>query len=198
MSTSPQGDRPEPGGSRRSTSPARVRQIKDPLERAKRAAAEYAASRERAREYAQIRREAFVELHETVGMTWREIGDEVGMRPGSVEKVAANRASDRPRWWERVPQSVAEPAKLGPRGLPREELFDSEETMRAIERVLLARGRRRRGVALSPSEMLGEVGERLGREIPMPALRVGLRRGIDEGRIVRVARGRYQVAPGRP
>jgi hypothetical protein len=174
--------------------PDRIRGVKDPLVRARRAHEAYAETSEVARELSAIRRRAFAELHDR-GMTWSEIGAAMGMRPGTVEKVAANRTAGTSRWWQRVPGPVAESAKLGARGLRRDEQFSSAETLQAIRSVLTARGRRRRGVAMGPTEMLPEVSSRLGRQVPMASLRVAIRRGVDSGELVRVARGRYQAGP---
>lgn len=188
------GTRVDPKRSR-VADPDRIRRVKDPIVRAQRAHEAYAETRQVARELSAIRRLAFAELHDR-GMRWSEIGAIMGMRPGTVEKIAANRTGGTSRWWLRVPGPVAESTKLGARGLPREALFSSAETLQAVRSVLTARSRRRRGVAMGPTEMLPEVSGRLGRQVPMAALRVALRRGVDSGELVRVARGRYQIGHG--
>lgn len=174
-----------------------IRAIRDPELRAVRAVEAHRAARELASRLSWVRRDAFMELHDT-GRTWQEVADTVGMSVKATVK-AVHGAGEAGRWWKRLPTDVADSVKRGPGGRARTHLVPRQALMEAIVHIMaeVERANRKlgRGAArVSPGDLAQQAAERIGKPISMPSLRNALYTLIEEGRVARVGHGRYVLA----
>ena len=150
-----------------------------------------------AHELARMRRAAIRELHET-GLTYPEMAPLLGISEQAVAQLC-QKAGKRPapRWWERVPEDVANEVKLGPGGVPLDQLVPSDAVLGAVVKAMGTASKRNSKRAFTTAELESAAQKALKRAVPRSAIRLALQRGMKQGQTVRVRWGQYGPKPKR-
>lgn len=170
--------------------------IEDLFERARTAKTAYDLHYELALEFSKLRRQTIRDLHKEAHVPLKDIAEELDITvvaASALSLKADESHATSPRWWTRVPDSVAERTKLGPGGIPISQIVAGKEIVDAMVTHMKTVTNGRSGITFTPAELTEAINKRLKREVPFGSVRAAFRSAIKQGYITHVGWGTYAI-----